>query len=184
MEQLRGLNLECRRCPLREGCIQVVFGRGNPQADVMLIGEGPGGDEDEQGQPFVGRAGQLLDKILAASELPQEEVYIANMVKCRPPNNRLPNPNEIKACRGWLEAQIRLVAPKIIICLGNAASQSIIDSKLGIGKLRGRWYERSGIKIMATYHPAALLRTESYKRPTWEDFKIIRDEYKRLRASN
>ena len=180
MDQLIQLNLQCQRCELRAGCMQVVCGRGYAEADLMLIGEGPGADEDEQGLPFVGRAGKLLDKILAAAELSQDEIYIANMVKCRPPNNRLPHPVEIKACRGWLEAQIRLVAPKIIICLGNAAAQSMIDPKLGIGKLRGRWYERAGVKLMATYHPAALLRNESYKRPVWEDFKQIRDEHRRL----
>jgi DNA polymerase len=157
-----------------------VFGDGNINADILFIGEGPGKDENEQGIPFVGRAGQLLNKILEASEFKRSEVYIANVVKCRPPGNRLPNPDEVKECRSYLEAQIRIINPKIIVCLGALACQTVIDSKAKIGQTRGKWFMRNGIKIMATYHPAALLRNESYKRPAWEDFKLIRDEYKKL----
>ena len=170
----------CQRCRLRSTCRQVVFGEGNIDADILFIGEGPGKDEDEQGVPFVGRAGQLLSKILEASELVRSEVYITNVVKCRPPGNRLPNPDEIKECRNYLEAQIRIINPRIIVCLGAAACQTVIDPKARITKTRGQWLTRNGVKIMATYHPAALLRNPSYKRPAWEDFKLIRDEYKQL----
>ncbi|MEN6325971.1 MAG: uracil-DNA glycosylase [Syntrophomonas sp.] len=178
-EKLQQAGQECRKCRLRTTCQQVVFGAGNLQSKIMLIGEGPGKDEDIQGIPFVGRAGQLLDKILQAAEIPRTEAYISNVVKCRPPENRLPNPDEVKVCRNWLEAQIRILRPKIIVCLGSLASQTVIDPKAAISKIRGRWFSRQGLKIMATFHPAALLRNESYKKPTWEDFKQIRDEFKR-----
>ncbi|MDD3269229.1 MAG: uracil-DNA glycosylase [Syntrophomonadaceae bacterium] len=178
-EKLWQAGRECHKCRLRSTCQQVVFGAGNMQSKIMLVGEGPGKDEDIQGLPFVGRAGQLLDKILQAAEIPRPEVFITNVVKCRPPGNRLPNPDEVKVCRNWLEAQIRILKPQIIVCLGAMASQTIIDPKAAISKIRGRWFSRQGIKIMATFHPAALLRNESYKKPTWEDFKQIRDEYKR-----
>ena len=172
--------LQCSACRLRESCKQVVFGAGNIKSTIVFVGEGPGSDEDEQGLPFVGRAGQLLNKILAASEFKRDEVYIANVVKCRPPGNRLPNPDEVKICRNFLEAQIRIIQPRIIVCLGALASQTVIDSRAKIGQIRGKWFIRNGIKMIATYHPAALLRNESYKRPTWEDFKLIRDEYRQL----
>lgn len=179
LEDLQALARDCEACRLRSTCQQVVFGEGNPQSRIMFIGEGPGQDEDIQGRPFVGKAGQLLNKILEAAEFSRPEVYIANVVKCRPPGNRLPNPDEVKVCRNFLEAQIRLINPGIIVCLGAAASKAVIDPKAQISVIRGKWFMRQGIKIMATYHPAALLRTESYKRPTWEDFKQIRDEYKK-----
>lgn len=169
--------LECSACRLREGCRQVVFGDGDANSSILFIGEGPGSDEDEQGLPFVGRAGQLLNKILAAAEFKREEVYIANVVKCRPPGNRLPNPDEVKMCRNFLEAQIRIIRPSLIVCLGALAAQTVVDPRARIGQVRGKWFTRNGIKIMPTYHPAALLRNENYKRPTWEDFKLIRDEY-------
>lgn len=171
---------ECSACRLREGCQQVVFGDGNPASSILFIGEGPGSDEDEQGIPFVGRAGQLLNKILAAAEFKREEVYIANVVKCRPPGNRLPNPDEVKVCRNFLEAQIRIIKPRLIVCLGALAAQTVVDPRARIGQVRGKWFMRNAIKIMPTYHPAALLRNESYKRPAWEDFKLIRDEYQLL----
>lgn len=167
----------CQQCRLRAGCQQVVFGEGKRDTRIMLVGEGPGMEEDRRGRPFVGRAGQLLDKILQAAELPRPEVFIANVVKCRPPGNRLPNPDEVKECRNYLEAQIRLIKPEIVVCLGSLASQVVIDPRARITAIRGKWFSRQGIKIMATFHPAALLRNESYKRPTWEDFKQIRDEY-------
>lgn len=179
---LRSQCQECQKCELRGQCTQVVFGDGNPHADLMFIGEGPGADEDRTGIPFVGRAGKLLDKILAASELQREEVYITNVVKCRPPGNRLPSPLETKTCRSYLEAQIRLIQPRLIVCLGAAALQTVIKPGAGIGATRGRWLTRQGIRMMATYHPAALLRNEKYKRPTWEDFKQIRDSYKLLKT--
>lgn len=170
----------CQLCPLRQTCNGVVFGEGPRASRLMLIGEGPGGDEDIAGRPFVGRAGQLLDKILLAAEINREEVYISNVVKCRPPQNRLPDADEVKACKGYLEAQIRLIKPQIIICLGALATQTVIDPQARISKIRGRWFIRQGIKMMAVFHPAALLRNAQYKRPTWEDFKLIRDEYKAL----
>ena len=172
----------CSKCELRATCNRVVFGDGSSQAKLMLIGEGPGQDEDIKGIPFVGRAGQLLDKILEAAELNRQELYIANVVKCRPPNNRLPLPTEVKACRGYLEKQIELIKPSIIVCLGSMATQTVMDPKAKITKMRGTWMERNGIRMMATFHPAALLRNPAYKRPTWEDFKMIRDAYFKLKA--
>lgn len=174
---LAGIMAGCSKCGLREGCRQVVFADGNPQARLMLVGEGPGQVEDEQGLPFVGRAGQLLNRILKAASLEREEVYITNVVKCRPPGNRLPNPDEVAACRGCLEAQIRLVKPNIIVCLGLLATRAILDGRATMATIRGKWFTRQGILLMATYHPAALLRREELKRPTWEDFKLIRDRY-------
>ncbi|MDD2619426.1 MAG: uracil-DNA glycosylase [Syntrophomonadaceae bacterium] len=176
-EELWRAAQQCEKCRLRSTCRQVIFGTGNLHSKLILIGEGPGKDEDIQGQPFVGRAGQLLDKILQAAEIPRHEVYISNVVKCRPPENRLPNPDEVKICKNWLEAQIRIIKPQIIVCLGAMASQVVIDPKATISKIRGRWFSRQGIKIIATFHPAALLRNVSYKKPTWEDFKLIRDAY-------
>lgn len=170
----------CSACRLRSTCQRVVFGSGDPRAKIMFVGEGPGRDEDLQGEPFVGKAGQLLDKILTAADFQRPNVYICNVVKCRPPENRLPNPDEIKECSRFLEAQIRIIKPRIIVCLGSLASQVVIDPKARITQIRGRWFTRQGINIMATFHPAALLRNPSYKRPTWEDFKLIRDEYRRL----
>lgn len=178
--ELQEIAKECQKCALRKSCRQVVFGDGNPDADLMFVGEGPGEEEDIKGIPFVGRAGQLLDKILAAAEIKREQAYIGNVVKCRPPGNRLPNPDEFKECRNYLDAQIRIIKPRIIVCLGALASQVVIDPRARIGQIRGKWFIRNNIKIIATYHPAALLRNESYKRPTWEDFKLIRDELKRL----
>ncbi|MGR6835260.1 uracil-DNA glycosylase [Syntrophomonas erecta] len=179
-EVLKETALQCRGCGLRTTCQQVVFGEGDTGSRVMLIGEGPGRDEDIKGRPFVGRAGQLLDRILLAAELQREKTYITNVVKCRPPGNRLPHPDEIRQCRNFLEKQIRLIKPAIIVCLGALASQVVIDPRARISKVRGQWFKRQNIKIMATYHPAALLRNESYKRPVWEDFKRIRDEYQNL----
>ena len=169
----------CRQCRLREGCRQVVFGEGKSNARLMLVGEGPGMDEDLQGRPFVGKAGQLLDKILAAAELPRQEVYIGNVVKCRPPGNRLPHPDEVRFCRNYLEAQIRIIKPQIVVCMGSLATRVVVDPRASITMTRGKWFTRQGISIMAVFHPAALLRNPPYKRPTWEDFKQIRDEYYR-----
>lgn len=179
-QSLQDLALGCSACRLRATCQQVVFGGGDPAAKIMFVGEGPGRDEDLQGEPFVGKAGQLLDKILAAAEFRRTSVYICNVVKCRPPENRLPNPDEVKECSRYLEAQIRIIKPRIIMCLGSLASQVVIDPKARITQIRGRWFTRQGINIMATFHPAALLRNPSYKRPAWEDFKLVRDEYTRM----
>lgn len=172
----------CASCALRSGCAQVVFGEGNRAAGVMFIGEGPGETEDQLGRPFVGRAGQLLDKILEASGFPREEVYIANVVKCRPPDNRQPTSQETQACLPWLEAQIRLVRPRFLVLLGASAAQTMLDPKLRITTARGRWRERQGLRCLPTFHPAALLRDPSKKRPVWEDMKKLRAEYDRVTA--
>lgn len=180
LEDLRNSMGDCRRCGLAEGRTNIVFGDGNPNALLMFIGEGPGRDEDLQGKPFVGAAGQLLDKIIAAGGWTREEVYIGNIVKCRPPGNRVPSREEAEACMPWLRRQIELIAPRIIVLLGATALQFTIDPKARITACRGRWIERGRIKIMPTFHPAALLRDPSKKRPVWEDIKLVRDEYNRL----
>lgn len=169
----------CTRCGLSHRRKSIVFGEGDPCADLMLIGEGPGANEDLTGRPFVGAAGQLLDKILESAGLSRERVYIANVVKCRPPDNRLPEPAECAACLPHLLAQVRIIEPRIIVCLGALATQTLIDPSARITKIRGTWHEKAGIKIMPTYHPAALLRDPSKKRPVWEDFQKIREEYSR-----
>lgn len=180
IEALTTANLACQACGLRRGCTQAVISRGRPQGRVMLVGEGPGANEDRLGQPFVGAAGQLLDKILIAAELPGEDVYITNVIKCRPPGNRLPKADEAKSCLPWLERQIELVSPRLIVCLGALAGQTLIDPNLRITRDRGKWHKYNGIDIVATFHPAALLRDPALKRPVWEDFKVIRDYYRRL----
>jgi DNA polymerase len=152
----------------------VVFGSGNPDADLMFIGEGPGAEEDRKGLPFVGPAGALLTRIIQAIDLQREQVYIANMVKCRPPGNRDPKPEEVAACRPYLEAQVDLVRPKVIVCLGRVAAQALLGTDESLGRLRGRWHSVRGVDTRMTYHPAALLRHEKWKRPTWEDMKTVR----------
>ncbi|MCL4439254.1 MAG: uracil-DNA glycosylase [Firmicutes bacterium] len=181
LEQLALDMQHCTRCGLAEGRNKLVFGMGNPGARLMLIGEGPGKDEDEQGLPFVGRAGQLLDRVLAAINLTRQEVYIANIVKCRPPNNRVPSRAEAVACLPYLYRQIELIKPGIIVLLGNTALQNLIGPEARITRMRGQWLEsRSGIKIMPTYHPAAVLRDPNKRRPVWEDFQKIQEEYLRV----
>jgi uracil-DNA glycosylase family 4 len=165
----------CTRCRLSEGRSKVVFGSGNPNADLMLIGEGPGAEEDRQGLPFVGPAGELLTRIIQAIEMRREDVYIANVVKCRPPGNRDPEPDEAAACRGYLEKQIELVQPRIIVALGKVAAQALLGNDSPIGRMRGQWFQVKGIPTMVTYHPAALLRNSALKRPTWEDMQQVRD---------
>ena len=165
----------CVACKLSQERRNVVFGSGHPDAQLMLIGEGPGAQEDRQGLPFVGPAGELLTKILRAIEIERSEVYIANVVKCRPPNNRDPEPDEVAACRGFLERQIDLVQPRVIVALGRVAAQALLGTTEALGRLRGRWHEVRGVPARATYHPAALLRYSHYKRPTWEDMQVVRD---------
>lgn len=165
----------CTRCRLAEGRTKVVFGAGNPAAELMLVGEGPGADEDRQGLPFVGAAGELLTRIIQAIEMTREEVYIANVVKCRPPGNRDPQPDEVAACRGYLEKQIGLVRPRILVALGKVAAQTLLGNDAPIGRIRGQWFQVQGIPTMVTYHPAALLRNPALKRPTWEDMQQVRD---------
>jgi len=168
-EQVKG----CTKCRLRQGRTQTVFGRGNPRADLMFIGEGPGADEDRLGEPFVGRAGKLLDKMVFAMGLERDEVYVTNIVKCRPPNNREPHADEVEACMPYLERQIELVQPAIICCLGLPASNAMLQCKRSMGELRGRWSFYRGIPLMPTYHPAYLLRSPSQKGKAWEDLRKI-----------
>ena len=170
----------CTRCRLAEGRQTVVFGSGDPDADLMFIGEGPGAEEDRQGLPFVGRAGELLTRIIGAIDMTRDQVYIANIIKCRPPQNRDPEPDEVAACRGYLERQIDLVRPRLLVALGRIAAQALLGNDTAIGKLRGQWYMVRGVPTMVTFHPAALLRNPALKRPLWEDLQKVRD---RLRAS-
>lgn len=172
----------CKKCRLSEMRTNVVIGTGNRNADILFIGEGPGEQEDLQGFPFVGPAGQLLDKMLAAIGLSRQEVYIANAVKCRPPGNRDPHEDEQASCMNYLRYQFLLIQPKIIVCLGRIAAQAIIEKDFKITKERGNWICRKGCWIMATYHPSALLRDETKKRPAWEDFKEIRKKLHELQG--
>jgi uracil-DNA glycosylase family 4 len=165
----------CEKCALARGRNKVVFGTGDPNADLMFVGEGPGAEEDRQGLPFVGAAGQLLDKIIQAIGLERAQVYIANVVKCRPPGNRDPLPDEAAACRPYLDRQIDLVQPKVIVALGRVAAQALLGNDLPLGRMRGRWFKVRGVPTMVTYHPAALLRNRAWKRPTWEDMQAVRD---------
>ncbi len=152
-----------------------MFGVGNPRADLMFIGEAPGQDEDIQGFPFVGRAGQLLTKIIEAIDLKREDVYIANVLKCRPPNNRNPEPDEVASCHPFLRRQIEAINPKVIVALGSFAARTLLQTEEAISRLRGRVYRYGGAKLVATYHPAYLLRSPEKKRDTWEDMKKVRD---------
>ncbi len=164
---------DCRRCPLAETRTNLVFGVGNDRADIMFIGEGPGRNEDLQGVPFVGRAGQLLDFYLDAVGIARRDVYISNIVKCRPPDNRDPLPEEQDACIGWLREQFKLVSPKLIVCLGRIAAKRLIKSDLRITQEHGRVFKKGGVAMMCTYHPAALLRNPSLKGAALDDFKKI-----------
>lgn len=161
----------CRKCRLCAARTYPVPGEGDPHARLMFIGEGPGRDEDQTGRPFVGRAGQLLDKMIAAIGLTREEVYIANVVKCRPPQNRAPEMDEVAACMPYLRAQVGLIRPQVIVLLGSSALGAILGPEHRITRERGAWIERKGVFFMPTFHPAALLRDESKKRPVWEDLK-------------
>jgi len=165
---------DCRLCALHEGRSRTVFGTGDRQADWMLIGEAPGAEEDKQGLPFVGKAGQLLDRMLMAIGLQREQVYIANIVKCRPPENRDPKPEEAAACSAYLKRQIELVNPRVILVLGKVAAHNLLGTEEALGKLRGApyLYEDTGIPVIVTYHPAYLLRKPSEKRKSWEDLKL------------
>lgn len=165
----------CERCALARGRTHVVFGSGDPDADLMIIGEGPGANEDRRGLPFVGPAGELLTKILQAIDRSRDQVYIANIVKCRPPQNRDPRPEEVAACRSYLDRQIALVQPRVIVALGRVAAQTLLGNDLPVGRLRGDWWQIAGVPVRVTYHPAALLRDPGLKRPTWEDMKIVRE---------
>lgn len=176
-ETLQAECKECTKCGLCQGRHNVVFGVGNPQAKVMFVGEGPGENEDLQGEPFVGRAGQLLDKMLAAIDLDRHDnIYIANIVKCRPPHNRDPQPEEQDACIQWLRAQTRLIRPKIIVCLGRIAAQRLYKPDIRITREHGQFEQKGNILFMSTLHPAALLRNPSQKPDAFSDFLKLRDK--------
>ncbi len=163
----------CKACPLYQKRQNSVFGEGNPSTDLMFIGEAPGGDEDKQGRPFVGRAGQLLTKIINAMGLEREDVYIANVIKCRPPFNRDPEPEEIAACWHFIEKQIELIKPKVICTLGRISTKTILMTTQAISRLRGKFGDYKGIKVLPTYHPSYLLRNPAAKKQVWEDMKKI-----------
>ena len=174
---LAGEVAACTRCDELARCrTQTVFGVGNPNADLCFVGEAPGADEDAQGEPFVGAAGQLLTRIIGAMGLERRDVYICNVLKCRPPGNRTPEPDEIANCRGFLERQIEMIRPKFICALGAVAAKALLDSALSIGRLRGRFHQYRGIPVLCTYHPAYLLRTPEAKKDVWEDIQILMKE--------
>jgi len=173
---------ECQKCPLGKTRLNFVFGSGDPSCEVVFVGEAPGADEDEQGLPFVGRAGQLLTKIIESTKTwKREDVFICNILKCRPPGNRTPSPDEVEACRPHLEAQLAILRPKLIMAMGTTAAQALLRSKEAVGKLRGRWHNLGGVPLRVTYHPAALLRTEAYKKDVWEDMKVLTAKYKEIK---
>jgi DNA polymerase len=164
---------DCTRCKLSGGRIQIVFGVGNPKAELVFVGEAPGAEEDAQGEPFVGRAGQLLTKIIEAMGLTREEVYICNIIKCRPPKNRTPEADEILACEPFLLKQLQAIGPKFICALGAPATQTLLQTKESISRLRGKFAEFHGIPLLPTFHPAYLLRNPSEKKIVWEDMKLL-----------
>lgn len=173
---------DCVRCPLYQGRTNIVHTDGNRQAKVLFVGEAPGADEDASGKPFVGRAGQLLTKIIEAIGLKREEVLIGNVNRCRPPQNRTPTIQEARTCRQFLMREIAIARPEIIVVMGNTATQNLLDTKEGITKLRGKFQDYYGIKVMPTFHPAYLLRDPTKKRETWEDMKIVRDELAKTKS--
>jgi uracil-DNA glycosylase family 4 len=174
LEEIARVVHECTRCPLYATATNAVPGEGSQQADVMIVGEAPGANEDATGRPFVGPAGQLLSKILAAVNLRREDVFICNVMKHRPPGNRNPIPDEVAACSPYLVRQIEVLKPKVILALGTFAAQTLLATKLSIGKLRGHVHRYHGVPLIVTYHPAALLRNPGWKRPTWEDVQLAR----------
>ncbi len=175
LENLRNECLNCNRCPLREGARQVVFGVGNENADIMFVGEGPGEQEDIQGEPFVGRSGRLLDKYLELVGLDRNEnIYIANIVKCRPENNRDPKPEEQEICIDWLRQQVKIIKPKVIVCLGRIAAQRLISPDFRVTSQHGQFIEKGGIYFMGTFHPSALLRNPANKPAALSDFQALR----------
>jgi uracil-DNA glycosylase len=181
LEELRAEIGDCRRCKLCQGRTKIVFGVGNPRAELVFVGEGPGRDEDLKGEPFVGRAGQLLTEIITKGmKMRREEVYIANVVKCRPPENRNPESDEIAACEPFLVKQLDLIKPRIIVALGTFAAQTLLKSKTPISRLRGVWHTYQGIKLMPTLHPAYLLRNPNDKRLVWQDIQAVLREMGRL----
>src|SRR5215472_1846931 len=174
LDSIRSEIGDCQRCKLAPTRTNIVFGSGNPRAELVFVGEAPGFDEDQQGLPFVGRAGQLLTKIIESINLKREDVFIANVLKCRPPENRNPEPDEVEACLPYLREQIRLIGPRIIVTLGTFATQAILETEIGIGRLRGRFHPMGSVRVMPTYHPAFLLRSPERKKDVWEDMKKVR----------
>jgi DNA polymerase len=166
----------CRKCRLCETRTNVVFGEGDPHAELMFVGEGPGADEDKTGRPFVGRAGQLLTKMIEAMKYKREEVFIANIVKCRPPDNREPFKDEVEGCIGYLYQQIEHIKPKVIVCLGATSAEHLLNTGIKISSLRGKFQDWNGTKVMPTYHPAYLLRNESKKKDVWIDLQAVMAE--------
>ena len=173
---LRAETHDCTKCGLARGRTNVVFGVGSPTADLMFVGEAPGRDEDLKGEPFVGRAGQLLTDIIKAMKLSRDDVYIANVIKCRPPENRNPEPDELDACRPFIQRQVALIQPKVIVTLGRFGLQSLTQKAYSISSVRGQWLEYDGIKLMPTYHPAYLLRNPAAKKDVWADMKKVMAE--------
>ena len=177
LQQLAEVVCDCKRCPkLAESRTQTVFGVGNPNARIMFIGEAPGADEDRQGEPFVGAAGQLLDKIIAACDLKREDIYICNVLRCRPPGNRNPLPQEAANCREFLDGQIRIVNPEYIVCWGTVAAQNLLNEKRPVGKLRGQFLNHGDAKVLCTYHPSYLLRNPSAKKQVWTDMQFFMED--------
>jgi uracil-DNA glycosylase family 4 len=173
LAELKAIAVVCEKCKLSKSRTQVVYGIGNPNADLMFIGEAPGRDEDLKGEPFVGRAGQLLTDIIKAMKLTRDDVYIANVIKCRPPENRNPEPDELEACHPYIQRQVEIIQPKVIVTLGRFALQSLTGKAYGISSARGQWLDYNGVKVMPTYHPAYLLRTPSAKKEVWADMKKV-----------
>ena len=180
-DQLAARVRACTACDLHRTRTQTVFGVGNRRAEILVIGEAPGADEDAQGEPFVGRAGQLLNSILRGMGWPRDTVYIANVLKCRPPGNRDPSPDEAQCCRPFLQQQIDLIRPRVILAVGRIAAQNLLATDVPIGKLRGRWHQfgPNGIPLLVTYHPAYLLRSPTEKRKVWADLKVLRAALRR-----
>lgn len=172
-EELEKACKECKKCKLCQTRTKVVIGTGNKNADLMFIGEGPGAEEDATGEPFVGKAGKLMNMAFRGVGIKRDEVYIANVVKCRPPNNRNPEDDETSSCLDYLRNQVMLVKPKVIVLLGNVALKNILGKEYGISSARGKWIQKNGIKYMPTFHPAALLRDESKKILFWQDLKLV-----------
>lgn len=181
-EELEAECKKCKKCKLSQGRTNVVIGVGDKEADLMFIGEGPGAEEDEQGIPFVGRAGKLMNMAFKGLDINREEVYIANIVKCRPPNNRNPEDDEAQACLDYLRNQVILVKPKVIVLLGSVALKNILGKEYGITSARGKWVQKNGILYMPTFHPAALLRDESKKILFWRDLKLVVEKMRELNS--
>src|SRR2546423_11482481 len=182
LESIRAEIGDCQRCKLAPTRTIIVVGSGNANAELVFVGEAPGSDEDQQGLPFVGRAGQLLTKIIESIDLKREDVYICNVLKCRPPDNRNPEPDEVMACNPFMKKQLAAIKPKIVCCLGTFAAQTVMQTTAPISKLRGKFHDIDGMRIIATFHPAYLLRSPDKKREVWEDMKEIRAELFRLRS--